>query len=223
MSKIGFYKQGNVCALGDTNKNLIDNTITFNGWSIGSGWIKKIDSDGSTINYQFTRTGATANNWIRIIPTLKINGNDYPNGITISMDLLTPDKSVINQKCLGSTQTYQENGSRIGCAEPQWDLTNIVNGKWSRISYLFPQSYLLVNNTTGATYAYTQFSFQLVQNGDITIRRIKAEAGNKKTPFIVSDTDAGFTNSSTGFIERGILQPPSFYKDYIESSEFIEY
>lgn len=221
MSKIGFYKQGNVCALGDTNKNLINNTITFEGWFIDSGWIKKVDSDGTTINYQFTRTGATANNWVRIIPTLKVNGNDYPNGITVSMDLLTPDKSVINQKCLGSLQQYNAEGTRTGWYEPGWDLTNVINNEWSRISYTFSKSALLTNSQ-GLVYAYTMFSFQLVQNGDITIRRIKAEAGNKKTPFIVSDTDAGFTNSSTGFIERGIIQPPSFYKNFIESTEFIE-
>lgn len=167
--------------------NMVDNSGTFNGWSIGSGWTKVITDDGS-IGYQFTRTGATSNNWVRIIPTLKIDGNNYPNGITVSMDLLTPDKSVINQKCLGSLQQYNSEGSRTGWYEPWWDVTDVVNGKWSRVSFFFTQSALLTNSQ-GLVYSYTQFSFQLVQNGDITIRRIKVEAGNKKTPYSISEAD----------------------------------
>ena len=167
--------------------NMVDNSGTFNGWSIGTGWTKVVTDDGS-IGYQFTRTGATSNAWYRIIPTLKIDGNNYPNGITVSMDLLTPDKSVINQKCLGSLQQYNSEGSRTGWYEPGWDLTNVVNNKWSRVSFFFTQSALLTNSQ-GLVYSYTQFSFQLVQNGDITIRRIKVEAGNKKTPYSISEAD----------------------------------
>lgn len=179
--------------------NLADNSGTFDGWSAADGWSKGTSDDGSVM-YSFSRTGATSNNWYRLIPTVKINGNNYPNGITVSMELLTPDKSAINQRCLGSIQTYQANGSRIGWAEPGWDLTNVVNNKWSKVTYNFTQANLLVNNTSGTTYSYTQFSFQLVQNGNISIRKIKIEPGNTRTPYSLSLTDI---NDSTEYDTSG--------------------
>jgi hypothetical protein len=171
--------------------NLVSNSKTFSGWSAASGWTQ-VTTDNGSVGYRFTRTGATSNNWVRLIPTLKINGNDYPNGITVSLDLLTPSKADINQKCIGSIQTYQESGSRIGWAEPGWNLTNVIDGKWSRVSYTFSKTQLLVNNTSGTTYSYTQFSFQLVQNGDITIRNIKIENGNVSTLYMPNSSDAEY-------------------------------
>ena len=169
--------------------NMVDHSSDFSGWSAASGWIKSVTEEGTT--YRFTRTGATANNWVRLIPTaLRVDGNNYPNGITVSMDLLTPDKSAINQKCLGSLQTYDASGARTGWYEPGWDLTNVVNNEWSRVSFTFSKSALLTNSQ-GLTYSYTQFSFQLVQNGDITIRKIKIEEGTKATQYTVSRADVG--------------------------------
>lgn len=167
--------------------NLVDNSATFSGWTAGSGWtLGEIDRIKT---YSFSRTGATSNNWVRLIPTLQVNGNDYPNGITVSMDIYTPDKSAINQRCFGSLQTYQASGSRIGWVEPQWDVSKIINNQWCRISYTFTQAQLLNNNTSGTTYAYTKFSFQLVQNGNISIRKIKIEEGNKATTWIPNEFD----------------------------------
>ena len=183
--------------------NLVDNSNTFNGWSAASGWTKGISDDGSAM-YSFSRTGATSNNWVRLIPTLQINGNNYPNGITVSMDLLTPDKSAINSKRMGALQTYQSNGSRIGWVEPEWNLDNVVNNQWSRISYTFNQTQLLNNNTSGTTYAYTMFSFQLVQNGNISIRKIMITEGNKDQPYTLSLNDIGTTEIDTsGFKYNG--------------------
>lgn len=65
----------------------------------------------------------------------------------------------------------------------------MVDNKWSRIKYTFSKTQLLNNYTSGATYAYTKFSFQLVQNGDITIRNIKIENGNKATAYIPNSAD----------------------------------
>lgn len=171
--------------------NLVSNSKTFSGWSAASGWTQ-VATDNGSVGYRFTRTGATSNNWVRLIPTLKVNGNDYPNGITVSLDLLTPSKADINQKCIGSINTYQESGSRIGWDEPGWNLTNVIDGKWSRVSYTFSKTQLLVNRTSGTTYSYTQFSFQLVQNGDITIRNIKIENGNVSTLYIPNSSDAEY-------------------------------
>jgi hypothetical protein len=173
---------------GMENANLVSNSKRYEGWSAGSGWTK-VTTDTNSIGYRFTRTGATSNNWVRLIPTLQVDGNNYANGITVSLDLLTPDKSAINQKCIGSLQTYQSNNTRIGWVEPSWDLSNVVDNKWSRIKYTFSKTQLLNNNTSGATYAYTKFSFQLVQNGDITIRNIKIENGNKATAYIPNSAD----------------------------------
>lgn len=184
--------------------NMVSDSATFSGWSIGSGWTKGVSDDGSTM-YSFSRTGATGNNWVRIIPTLKIDGNNYPNGITVSMDLLTPDKSAINQTCLGALQQYDANGSRTGWCEPGWSLANVVNGEWSRISYSFTKAQLLTNSQ-GLTYSYTMFSFQLVQNGNISIRKIKIEDGNKATEYTLSPSDGGAGSievDTSGFINNG--------------------
>ena len=168
----------------DRSTNLAPTTYNYSGWTIGSGW---------TINgnvASFSRTGATANNWVRLIPPLQINPNNYPNGITVSMDLLTPDKSAINSKRLGALQIYKSNGTRIGWAEPEWNLTNVVDNKWSRISYTFPQSNLkqISDGTSSASdVSYTMFSFQLVQNGNISIKNIQIEDGNKANPYKPAD------------------------------------
>lgn len=170
--------------------NMVDHSDNFEGWTTtGTGWTKSVSDDGSTI-YSFSRTGATSSIWYRLIPDLQIDGNNYPNGVTVSLDLYTSDVSAINQKCIGSLQTYQEDGTRIGWREPGWDLSGVVNGKWTRISSFFAQNYLITKNgTPTATYAYTMFSFQLVQNGDISIRRIKIEPGDRTTPYSLSLND----------------------------------
>lgn len=191
--------------------NLVDNSATFSGWTAGSGWtLGEIDRIKT---YSFSRTGATSNNWVRLIPTLQVNGNDYPNGITVSMDIYTPDKSAINQRCFGSLQTYQASGSRIGWVEPWWDVSKIINNQWCRISYTFTQAQLLNNCTSGTTYAYTKFSFQLVQNGNISIRKIKIEEGNKATTWIPNEFDplyaaagyaSGIVYDCSGYQNNGI-------------------
>ena len=189
-------------------ENLVGNSNNFNGWTAQSGWTSSIDSDDGFTVYSFSRTGATSNNWFRLIPTLKVDPNDYPNGITVSLDIKTPDVSAIN-KCIGSLQTYQASGSRVGWFEPSWDLSKVVNNQWTRISYTFSQSALKANNTSGTTLSYTQFSFQLVQNGNISIKKIKIESGSKATPYCTNPAD-GFGNT------------PDTYKNPIYAKNFIE-
>jgi len=185
--------------------NMVDNSLDFTGWTAANGWTKSVSDDGSYM-YSYSRTGATTNNWQRLIPTLRVDGNNYPNGVTVSFDLYTPDVSAINHKCLGALQIYQENGTRIGWIEPTWDLSNVESGKWTRISKFFSQAHMMQIYTSGAVYSYTQFSFQLVQNGDISIRKIKIEAGDKTTPYTLSMADvndttiydtSGYNNHST--------------------------
>ena len=190
-------------------ENLVGNSYNFNGWSVGSGWTSSIDSSDGFIVYSFSRTGATSNNWVRLIPTLKVDPNDYPNGITVSLDIKTPDISAVNSKCIGSLQTYQASGSRVGWCEPQWDLSKVINDKWTRISYTFSQALLKTNFTSGTTLSYTQFSFQLVQNGNISIKKIKIESGSKATPWCPNPAD-GFGNT------------PDTYKNPIDAKDFIE-
>lgn len=190
-------------------ENLVGNSNNFNGWIAESGWTSSIDSDDGFTVYSFSRTGATSNTWVRIIPTLKIDPNDYPNGITVSLDIKTPDVSAINQTCIGSLQTYQALGERVGWFEPSWDLSKVVNNQWTRISYTFTQSELKIIYYSGTTLSYTQFSFQLVQNGDIFIKKIKIEEGSKATPWCPNPAD-GFGNT------------PSTYKNPIYAKDFIE-
>lgn len=190
-------------------ENLVGNSNNFNGWITESGWTSSIDSDDGFTVYSFSRTGATSNTWIRIIPTLKVDPNDYPNGITVSLDIKTPDVSAINQTCIGSLQTYQASGERVGWFEPLWDLSKVVNNQWTRLSYTFSQSALKINYASGTTLSYTQFSFQLVQNGDIFIKKIKIEEGSKATPWCPNPSE-GFGNT------------PDIYKNPIQAKDFIE-
>ena len=190
-------------------ENLVGNSYNFNGWWCESGWTSSIDSsDGFTV-YSFSRTGATSNNWDRLIPTLKVDPNDYPNGITVSLDIKTPDISAVNFKCIGSLQTYQASGSRVGWVEPLWDLSKVINDKWTRISYTFSQALLKTNFTSGTTLSYTQFSFQLVQNGNISIKKIKIESGSKATTWCPNPAD-------------GLGNTPDIYKNPIQAKDFIE-
>ena len=169
--------------------NLATNSSSFSGWTVGSGWTK-IEENGSTV-YHFERTGATSNNWVRLIPPTQIIASDYPNGITVSLDFKCVDVSAINQKCIGSLQQYQSNGSRVGWVEPAWDLSKVVNNQWIRLSHTFSQSELSRNNTSGTTYAYTMFSFQLVQNGSIYLKHIKIEGGTQATEYSLAASDYG--------------------------------
>ena len=191
-------------------ENLVGNSNNFNGWSVGSDWTSSIDSDDGFTVYSFSRTGATSNNWVRLIPTLKVDPNNYSNGITVSLDIKTPDVSAINQKCIGSLQTYQSSGERVGWFEPSWDLNKVVNNQWTRISYTFSQSALKIIQISGTTtLSYTQFSFQLVQNGNISIKKIKIEKGSKATPWCPNPSD-GFGNT------------PDTYKNPIYANDFVE-
>ena len=177
---------------GPGHENIIEHSHNSNGWSIGSGWTSFTDGDG-TKGYRFTRTGATANNWVRIIPPTKINPNDYPEGITVSIDIKTPNISAINNTCIGALQIYDSTGARSGWYEPNWDLSKVKNNIWTKISYFFTQEALRTVQQSGMTYNYTMFSFQLVQNGDISIKNFKAERGNVRTPWCPNPADALYT------------------------------
>lgn len=195
----------NDIAVGD---NLVNNSINFVNWTKSTNWTSYNDNDGFTVCH-YERTGATSNNWDRLIPTLSIDPENYTNGITVSLDLKTPDISAINNSCIGSLQIYQSSGSRVGWYEPKWDLSDVIDNKWTRISYTFPQSTLKINHVSGTTVSYTQFSFQLVQNGSIDIRRIQIENGSKMTPWC--------PNSNDGFGDT-----PDVYMNPIQAKDFIE-
>ena len=177
---------------GPGQENIIEHSHNGSGWSIGSGWTAFTDGDG-TKGYRFTRTGATANNWVRVIPPTKINPNDYPEGITVSIDIKTPDISAVNHTCVGALQIYDSTGTRSGWCEPHWDLSKVKNNVWTRVSYFFTQAQLKTISQSGMTYSYTMFSFQLVQNGDISIKNFKAERGNVQTPWTPNKADAAWT------------------------------
>lgn len=177
---------------GPGQENIIEHSHNGSGWSIGNGWTSFTDGDG-TKGYRFTRTGATSNNWVRVIPPTKINPNDYPEGITVSMDIKTPDISAVNHTCVGALQIYDSTGVRSGWCEPHWDLSKVKNNVWTRVSYFFTQAQLRTISQSGMTYSYTMFSFQLVQNGDISIKNFKAERGNVRTPWTPNKADAAWT------------------------------
>lgn len=194
-------------------ENLVAGSATFDGWTISNGWVKSIDTDGSTY-IKFNRTGATANNWVRAIPQLKLNPNDYPEGITVSFDFKVTDLNVLNHKCIISLQIYNADGTRIGWNEPNnTSFTNydkITNGEWVRIARHFTQNDLFRIGQTGYTTAdvsYTMLSFQLVQNGEIFIKKVKAEAGNVMTSWSPHSTDSFYSLTefdASGFNNNGI-------------------
>lgn len=189
------------------NPNLALNSKTFKNWIAGSGW-QKITEDNETI-YHFSRSGATANTWIRLIPETTINPSDYLNGITVSLDFKTEEINNINHTCIGAIQIYQSDGTRIGWIEPKWDLSQVENNKWIRLSQFFSSGQLAYINPTyeGATVAYTRFSFQLVQNGSIYIKNIKIEDGAHATAYLPAPEDLGIDTTivedSSGYGHNG--------------------
>lgn len=172
--------------------NLVDNSYDFNGWSVGSGWTKGVSDDGTPM-YSFSRSGSTSNNWVRLVPTLRIDGNDYPDGVVVSFDLLTPDVSAIDRTCFVSINKYDETGTRGGWIEPDTSISSLTDNQWTRLSKTFTKAQLIRVNS-GYTYSYTKFSFQLVKNGNISIRKIKIEAGSSASRYTMSINDVPDAN-----------------------------
>ena len=175
------------------NPNLLENTKTFEGWSVGSGWIKTIESDG-TVVYSFSRTGATANTWVRLIPTYHIVPSNFPNGVAVSFDFMVDDLDALNKQIICALQNYNDSGTRTSWVETnglQYYINGdkVVSGQWIRLTKLWTQAEL--SQGTGTTYS--TLSFQLVQNGSIHIKNIKCENGNAPTNYIPNMADAAYT------------------------------
>lgn len=177
----------------ECNPNLLSNTKTFEGWSVGSGWIKTIESDGTAM-YSFSRTGATANTWVRLIPTYHIIPSNFPNGVAVSFDFMVDDLDALNKQIICALQNYNDEGTRTSWVETnglQYYINGdkVVSGQWIRLTKLWTQAEL--SQGTGTTYS--TLSFQLVQNGSIHIKNIKCEAGNTPTSYIPNSAETKYT------------------------------
>ena len=175
------------------NPNLLENTKTFEGWTVGSGWIKTIESDGTAM-YSFSRTGATANTWVRLIPAYHIVPSNFPNGVAVSFDFMVDDLDALNKQIICALQNYNDSGTRTSWVETnglQYYINGdkVVSGQWIRLTKLWTQAEL--SQGTGTTYS--TLSFQLVQNGSIHIKNIKCENGNAPTNYIPNMADAAYT------------------------------
>ena len=177
----------------ECNPNLLSNTKTFEGWSVGSGWIKTIESDGTAM-YSFSRTGATANTWVRLIPTYHIIPSNFPNGIAVSFDFMVDDLDALNKQIICALQNYNDSGTKTSWVETnglQYYINGdkVVSGQWIRLTKLWTQAEL--SQGTGTTYS--TLSFQLVQNGSIHIKNVKCEAGNTPTNYIPNSAETKYS------------------------------
>ena len=229
---VSFNKNGIVMTSGiEVGENLIEKSMNFSGWSINSIFTIDQISIGEYVA-SATRTGATSNMWSRIIPTVKLNPELYPNGVTASFDFKCNDINALDHKCICALQIYNSNNTRIGWYEAKNSFseanyvgsTTLKNGVWKRLSCYFTQSNLKTISSSGYTVndiSYTMLSFQLVKNGSISFKNIKLELGSTPTPWIPNVNDYGVVPTSHGFAEQNTFM--SVYKDYITTSEFIEY
>ena len=197
----------------DGQTNMFPNSESFSSWSIGSGWTQGVAEDGNKY-LSFTRTGATANNWVRVIPNLNINPANYPDGITVSFDFKCDDLSVFNQQCICALQTYTAEGNRVGWYETTstdvfQGLANLVDGEWKRIRVHFTQNNLyIVSGSSGYAkedISYTTISFQLVQNGTVYYKNIKCEPGNIYTSWN-DGKNQDYHLDCSGHANNGLLQ-----------------
>ena len=190
------------------NRNLALNSRTFSNWTVGSGWTHSTEN-GATV-YHYERTGSTSTSWNRLIPPLQLNPENYLNGITVSFDFKCDDVSAIDHKCLGALQVYRADNVRVGWYEPVWDLSQVTDNKWIRLSRHFTYSVLKINNDSrypNAEIAYTTFSFQLCRNGSIYIKNVKIEDGAVATPYFVAPEDLSIDTTvvtdSSGYGHHG--------------------
>jgi len=199
-------------------ENLVANSNSFSGWSINN--IFKI-SQLSTGEYEASakRTDSTTNQWSRIIPTVKLNPELYPDGITVSFDFKCDDINALDHKCICSLQIYNSSNTRIGWYEAKRSFTEadyigstmLEDGVWKRLSCHFNQSNLKTISSSGYTVndvSYTMLSFNLVKNGSISFKNIKVEEGEIATPWIPNPADAEY--SALGF-DDGIEYDVSGY------------
>ena len=227
-----FNKSGIVEASGiEVGANLIEKSKDFSGWSINSIFTINQISTGEYVALA-SRTGATSNAWSRIIPTVKLNPELCPNGVTASFDFKCDDINALDHKCICSLQIYNSSNTRIGWYEAKNSFTEanyigstmLEDGVWKRLSCYFNQSNLKTISSSGYTandVSYTMLSFQLVKNGSIGFKNIKLELGPVPTPWIPNSADYGVVPTQHGFAEQNTLM--SVYENYITTPEFIEY
>lgn len=199
-------------------ENLIEKSSDFSGWSINSIFTIDQISTGEYVA-SASRTGATSNMWSRIIPTVKLNPELYPNGVTVSFDFKCNDISALDHKCICALQIYNASNTRIGWYEAKNTFTEVnyvgsttlKDGVWKRLSCYFTQSNLKTVSSSSYTVndvSYTMLSFQLVKNGSISFKSIKLEEGSIATPWIPNPADAEY--SALGF-DDGIEYDVSGY------------
>lgn len=207
MGKISFYKQGNSSALGNINKNMVSYGYSRTAYATNEAGNTKLSVTQYSDFTRFTVTTVGSSGGRYCAPVgasstgVLVQGNVY----TWSCDIrCSTDFTDVNNTRLG-----MEGGGMINCTT--------FNGTrdWKRFKNTWTQT---------SSYAFVIYpSGALPEGAYIDIKNLKIEEGSKATPFILPESESGITGNSIGFIERGNVTPPSFYKDYIENTEFIEY
>lgn len=186
-------------------RNLFLKTKQFtNGnefWSIHPAW--KITQGVDYAEASTSMSGSTTSVWNRLIPHkyFSISDINEHDGATVSFDLKIDDTSVLNHGCICALQIWDATNTRIGWYEQANIITgsgynkkisDITNGQWTRVSVYFTKNQLKTISTEGKTtddISYTNVSFQLVRNGSIHIRKVKAEWGNVSTDWTPAPED----------------------------------
>lgn len=186
-------------------RNLILKTKQFTEgdefWSIHPVW--KITQGIDCAEASTSRSGSTTADWYRLVPRKKFNILDINehDGATVSFDLKIDDTSVFDNGCICALQIWDATNTRIGWYE--WaniitgsgynkKVSDITNEQWTRVSVYFTKSQLKTISVAGKKdddISFTTLSFQLVRNGSIHIRKVKAEWGNVATDWTPAPED----------------------------------
>ena len=197
-------------------RNLIHNSANFNKWYVQNGgaegeiWHRSVSGNTSNVNLRprtWIGTGYLA---------------DYYNKtITVSFEIMSPDWSAINE---GSSYTglkglviqletakgtpysiIEETGryffSRLGNSNFKID-SALVDGQWVKVTsipFKIDDSFWTYDTAKVDGYDNFTFSFILRRNGEISLRKLKIELGNKATDFTLApeDTQENINNVST--------------------------
>lgn len=205
MGKISFYKQGNTSALGNINKNMCSWGYSISPYipnTAGNVTLSLTDF-GTFRRYTCTTAGSDGGKYGYPV-------GDSSTGVLVQGTIYTWSCDVRASKNITTTSN-----TRFGMEGGGMYSTDLViTTEWKRIKKTWTQT---------SSYAFVIYPAGAIAVNDwIDIKNLKIEEGSKATPFFLPESESGINGNSLGFIERGNIDPPSFYKDYVESTEFIE-
>ena len=213
-AKAGMVSTGDMTAsITAATQNLVSNSalnsaidaIKIGGTNLAKQ-TKKLTSKTGDVNWNVTSTGtegfnklylsSTSTNWVECQIPLYAEINSLTSPVTVSFEYQETTAGVL----LFSFAPYNGNTrlNELANKEVSSSFTLLATrGGWKYVSYTFDPSSL--NGQTGATHYCLQFKKTNGKTGEISVRKIKIEIGNKATEWTPApqDTDEAIADKVT--------------------------